>query len=44
MCGVYVAGFNMSPFAHVTFFDQEGVSGEDVTEDHIGSPERLGVR
>jgi hypothetical protein len=41
---MYVAGFSISPFAQVTLFDHEGVSEEDVTEDHVGSPDRLDVR
>jgi hypothetical protein len=31
----------MSPLAQVTEVDQEGAVGDDVTEDHVGSPERL---
>jgi len=31
----------MSPLAQVTEVDQEGGVGEEVTEDHCGSPERL---
>ena len=31
----------MSPLAHVMSVDQDGGVGEEVTEDQIGSPERL---
>ena len=31
----------MSPLAQVTEVDHGGAVGEEVTEDHIGSPERL---
>jgi hypothetical protein len=31
----------MSPLAQVTEVDQEGRVGEDVTDGHDGSPERL---
>ena len=31
----------MSPLAQVTDLDHWGASGEDVTADHEGSPERL---
>lgn len=31
----------MSPFAQVTDVDHGGAVGEEVTEDHTGSPERL---
>ena len=33
----------MSPLAQVTEVDQGGAVGEDVTDDHVGSPERLQV-
>ena len=39
--GLYVCGFRMSPLCHRTDFDHGGGSGEDVTVDHCGSPERL---
>lgn len=31
----------MSPLAQVTDFDQEGGEFSEVTDDHVGSPERL---
>jgi len=31
----------MSPFCHDTDLDHDGGSGDEVTEDHVGSPERL---
>jgi hypothetical protein len=31
----------MSPLAQVTEVDQGGAVGEEATEDHVGSPERL---
>jgi hypothetical protein len=31
----------MSPLAQVTDVDQGGALGEEVTEDQVGSPERL---
>jgi len=31
----------MSALFQVTDLDQVGASGEEVTEDHVGSPERL---
>ena len=33
----------MSPLAQVTFCDHDGGSGDEVTEDQEGSPERLRV-
>lgn len=38
---VYVEGFRISPRCHDTFVDHDGAVGEDDTEDHLGSPERL---
>ena len=34
-------GLRISPFCQETDLDHGGGSGEDVTEDHVGSPERL---
>ena len=31
----------MSAFCHLTDFDHGGASGDEVTADHVGSPERL---
>jgi hypothetical protein len=31
----------MFAFCHWTDLDHSGAVGEDVTEDHVGSPERL---
>jgi hypothetical protein len=39
--GLYVVGFNMSALAHSTVFAQPGLSLDDVTVSHCGSPERL---
>ena len=42
-CEVQVEGLRMSPLAQVTEVDQGGAVGEAVTDDHVGSPERLQV-
>lgn len=34
----------MSARSQDTLCDHDGVVGEEVTVDHLGSPERLGVR
>jgi hypothetical protein len=38
---LYVDGLRMSALFQVTDFAQVGVSEEEVTEDQVGSPERL---
>lgn len=38
---LYVVGLSMSPVAQVTDLDHGGGSGEEETEDQLGSPERL---
>ena len=40
--GAYWLGLRMSARSQVTLWDQGGGSGEAVTEDQVGSPERLG--
>ena len=37
---MYVDGWSVSPFSHCTEEDQGGASAEEVTEDHVGAPER----
>lgn len=36
-----MVGLRISPFAHVTDVDHVGGVFSEVTEDHVGSPERL---
>ena len=36
-----MTGLSMSAFSHDTDFDHDGGSGDEVTADHVGSPERL---
>lgn len=36
-----MAGLSMSARSHVTLWAQEGGVGEAVTEDQVGSPDRL---
>jgi len=38
---LYVEGFRMSALFQVTDLDHRGGSAEEVTEDQVGSPERL---
>ena len=38
---IYVDGFKISAFTHCTSLDKFGGWGDDVTDDHDGSPERL---
>jgi len=38
---LYVEGLRISALFQVTDLDQVGASGEEVTEDQVGSPERL---
>jgi hypothetical protein len=40
-CAVYEAGLRMSAACQVTELDQDGGVDDEVTEDHVGSPERL---
>lgn len=40
--GAYWLGLRMSARSQVTLWDQGGGFGEEVTEDQVGSPERLG--
>jgi len=40
---LYVVGLSMSPVAQVTDLDHGGGSGEEETEDQLGSPERLRI-
>ena len=41
--GLYVEGFKISAFSQKTEDDHGGAVEEEVTELHVGSPERLGV-
>jgi hypothetical protein len=40
-CCVYEAGSMTSPFCQETDVDQSGALADDVTEDQLGTPERL---